>query len=216
MAGNKNGQSITDSVHSMQQKLELQLHEQYAINNNATLSSMLSLFVSMLATLGGYGYVFINSTNRHLSHPVSATREIYTTDDLIFTTIAATIVLTAISGLCISTGYKGRMEQFVVYAIRKKYYTKPEYYKVFPNGYQPFKKGCYTSPIQDPYNTFFYLTSFIAVAINLASMYRTCFHDVYALATACACYFGYVVYKLKKSHCKYKKRCKERLEALVG
>lgn len=33
----------------MQQEMELQLHEQYAINNNANLGSVVSLIITMLA-----------------------------------------------------------------------------------------------------------------------------------------------------------------------
>ena len=47
---------------SMEQELEKQLHEQYAINNNANLSSVIALLVSLFAAIGAYGYVFIHTT----------------------------------------------------------------------------------------------------------------------------------------------------------
>ena len=192
----------------MQQELELQLHEQYAINNNATLSCMLTLFCTMLATLGGYGYVFINSVNEQSPNSTVAP---YTTDDLLFTTLAALVVLTAISCICIYTGYKGRMEQFVVYAIRKKYYSRQQYRKVFPIGYHPYKKGCYTKPIQDPYNTFFYIVSFMILAISIATLLRTDFYCWWILTIACASYLVYITIILCNSYRKYQKRYKERI-----
>lgn len=192
----------------MQQELELQLHEQYAINNNATLSSMLTLFCTMLATLGGYGYVFINSVNEQYPIPPAVS---YTTDDLLFTTLAAIVVLSAISSISISTGYKGRMEQFVVYAIRKRYYSRQQYRRVFSVGYHPFKKGCYTRPIQDPYNTFLYIVSFMILAISAATLLKTDFYRWWVLAIACASYLAYIVITLRNSYTKYKKRFKERI-----
>ena len=44
----------------MTQKLELQLHEQYAINNNANLSSIVTLICTILVIFGSYGYVFVH------------------------------------------------------------------------------------------------------------------------------------------------------------
>jgi hypothetical protein len=42
-------------------ELERQLHEQYAINNNSNLSSIIALMTALLAIFGVYGYVFIHT-----------------------------------------------------------------------------------------------------------------------------------------------------------
>ena len=167
--------SIDDSK-KMQQQLELQLHEQYAINNNATLSSMLTLFCTMLAVLWGYGYVLINLSDKNeVFYSPFDSGSVYPINDLVLTTWAATIVLTAISWICIKTGYKGRMEQFIIHAIRLKYYEgKSDLYKILPYNYNPLKKGkCWIRPIQSPYDTFLYIISIVTLLINLCTWCKT-------------------------------------------
>ncbi len=171
---------------SMQQELELQLHEQYAINNNATLSSMLTLFCTMLAVLWGYGYVLINSSKKYESFYLLRDGGMYTLNALVLATCATTIVLTAISWICIKTGYKGRMEQFIIHAIRLKYYeSESNLYKILPNNYNPLKneegdKKClnrilflkrWIRPIQSPYDTFLYIISIMTLLINICTLF---------------------------------------------
>ena len=47
---------------SLKEDFVKQLHEQYAINNNAHLSSVISLMVAMLAVFYGFGYMFVYSS----------------------------------------------------------------------------------------------------------------------------------------------------------
>lgn len=51
---------ITDNE-EMQQELEKQLHEQYAINNNANLGSIIVLLTALIAVFGAYGYIYLHS-----------------------------------------------------------------------------------------------------------------------------------------------------------
>ena len=66
----------------------------------------------------------------------------YALDALIFAGIAATIVLFIMKYICAYQGISQRLEQFVVYAIRSKYYgespigLKP---RIYPSNYHPFK-----------------------------------------------------------------------------
>lgn len=212
-----------DDPKNMQQQLELQLHEQYAINNNATLSSMLTLFVTMLAVLAGYGYVFINSQGECEPGFCMKVGDLYTIHALLLTTLASTLVLAAIAYICIETGYKGRMEQFITYAIRKKYYRTEELLETFPKGYTPFKnEGSWIRPIQSPYDTFFRITIIAAIVINVATIAR-----VLCSACNCGCFSCtaailvfllllsllvcsiVVIYHLGHCYCKYQNRAKE-------
>ena len=169
---------------SMQQELELQLHEQYAINNNATLLSMLTLFCTMLAVLWGYGYVLFNSSNKCESFYLLRDEGMFTLNALVLATCATTIVLIAISWICIKTGYRGRLDQFIIHAIRLKYYgSESNLYKILPNNYNPLKneggnKKCvdriffpkrWIRPIQSPYDTFLYIISIMTLLINLCT-----------------------------------------------
>lgn len=43
-------------------ELEKQLHKQYAINNNAKVSSFVSFIVALFALFGFYGYMYANTT----------------------------------------------------------------------------------------------------------------------------------------------------------
>lgn len=215
----------------MQQKLELQLHEQYAINNNATLSSMLTLFVSMLAIIGGYGYVFVNSDTDCGTEFCLKAKELYTISSLLLATSATTLVLAAISYICIKSGYKGRMEQFITYAIRIKYYkTEETLQKIFPKNYNPFKEdGSWITPIQSPFDTFFYITIFTTLIINIATMIRVlcgiCHSECICHSTVCLVYFQMicvliffwvVIYCLQNCYCKFRCRFDEYRSKLGG
>ena len=49
----------------MQEKqfeLEKQLHEQYAINNNSNLGSIIAILTTLVSVIGVYGYIFVHST----------------------------------------------------------------------------------------------------------------------------------------------------------
>ncbi len=143
---------------------------------------MLTLFVTMLAILAGYGYVFINSqTECELDLSLKA-GDLYTIPALLVTTSASTLVLAAIAYICIETGYKGRMEQFITYEIRRKYYgTEEALLEIFPQGYTPFKNDrSWLTPIQYPYDTFFHITTIAVIIINLATIVRV-------LCCACNC-----------------------------
>lgn len=171
-----------DKNAKMQQQLEMHLHEQYATNNNATLSSMLTLFVTMLAVLAGYGCVFLNSQAECEPESLLKVGDLYTISALLLTTSASTLILAAIAYICIETGYKGRMEQFITYAIRKKYYrTEEAFLEIFPKGYTPFKKdGNWITPIQSPYDTFLHITTVSMILINIVTTVRV-------LCSACNC-----------------------------
>lgn len=150
------------SRRAMRQEMELQLHEQYAQNNNANLGSIITLIVTLLAVFYGYGYVYLNSSLTFSDDfgQFLDKNDNYTLDALLFTAMAVYVVLGIIYYICYGQGLRQRMEQFVTFAIRTKYYRKlqraekprqasqdfPEslmddsYGDIFPSGYHPFKK----------------------------------------------------------------------------
>lgn len=145
------------SREEMQQEMELQLHEQYAQNNNANLGSIITLIVTLLAVFYGYGYVYLHSTLEFSEGFVKMYEDgYYTLDALVLTTMAVYVVLGIIYYICYYQGLHQRLEPFITFAIRAKYYRKnksnfldndgfPEalmddsYNEVFPCGYHPFK-----------------------------------------------------------------------------
>ena len=128
----------------MQQELERQLHEQYAINNNSNLSSIVTLFVALIAVFGGYGYIFIHSSLFfNFEEIYDGTNGQYSLDALIFAAMAVFTVVYFMESMCLYQGYHQRYEQFITYAIRCKYYKdNPECIrpKLYPSNYNPFNK----------------------------------------------------------------------------
>jgi len=137
--------------------MELQLHEQYAINNNANLGSVVVLLAAMIGVFWGYGYIFIHSTNNFIDFENSCFLycnccENYSLDAFVFTAIASSIVIHIMRKICIYQGYAQRYEQFITFAIRCKHFTSlfvkdskddklsNENRGIFSEEYHPFNK----------------------------------------------------------------------------
>ncbi len=124
-------------------EMEMQLHEQFATNYSSGFSSTVALFCTLLAVLYGYGHIFLHSSLTFTQALEGLyTDGIYALDALIFAGIAATIVLFIMKYICVYQGISQRMEQFIIYAIRSKYYgerpidLEP---RIYPSTYHPFK-----------------------------------------------------------------------------
>lgn len=128
-------------------EMEMQLHEQFSVNYNSTYSTTIALFCSLLAVLYGYGHVYLKSSIEFAADPGEILQSSgYSLDALIYATIAANIVLAIMKYICLYQGVNQRLEQFLVHAIRTKYYnqdpTEMVNPKIYPFGYTPFwKKG---------------------------------------------------------------------------
>lgn len=123
-------------------ELAKQLHEQYAINNNSNLSSVVTLFVALIAVFGGYGYIFIHSSlNFNFEEMYNKCTESYTMDALVLAAMASFIVIAFMKHICLYQGYHQRFEQFITYSIRSNYHMIDDNfeYKIFPDDYSPFK-----------------------------------------------------------------------------
>jgi len=129
-------------------KMELQLHEQYAINNNANLSSIVAIIVALVVVLGYWGLVYVEEDK--------------CSNKFMIVSIGTFFVLTITSYLCLYQGFQQRYEQFITYAIRCKYYKcRPEKEKdIFPQSYTPFEKKWFNVP-QGLYN-FLFRSFFVA------------------------------------------------------
>ncbi len=167
-------------------ELERQLHEQYAINNNSNLSSIIALMTTLLAVFGVYGYVFIHTNIEfannwgNLIAETNCDKAVYHLDVLILATLSAYFVLIVLYYLANYIGVNQRKEQFITYAIRQNYYHRnnTEYDKVYPKGYTPFNKSI-TDFVQGLYGEIscilkitFYLITFltsIKILFNIKS-----------------------------------------------
>ena len=128
----------------LEHELEKQIHEQYAINNNANLSSIIALLLGLFAAIGAYGYVFIHTTVTSLpiNYPIVTS---FDSSQFLFATIGCHIVLVIMLHICMYQGFAQRYEQFVTYAIRYEYHSQVNHSmltkKIFPNTYHPFNKS---------------------------------------------------------------------------
>lgn len=125
-------------------KLLEQLHEQYAINNNANLSSVVALVVAMIGVVGVFGYVYVRSVlNFSDKFDIMYTQNsgLYTMDAVLLSFMASYIILTIIEHLCMYQGYNQRYEQFIINAIRDFYIDGNTRDAIFPPSYHPFDKS---------------------------------------------------------------------------
>lgn len=198
----------------MKNKMLLHLHEQYAVNNNAKLSSAVTLIVGLLAVIGAYGYVFL-----HVDDNLGCLRSTheYTLDDLILTAMAAIIVLAIMKHICIYQGFAQRRDQFIIYAIRcyhgLKINNKDEE-RIFPDNYHPFNKEG-VEIFQGLFGEFIKICSIIQIIIILSLVlvhhyscggnYETDFKLLLILVFVCC--LGFSKYQQYEFSRKYKKLC---------
>ncbi len=125
----------------MKDELLSQLHEQYAVNNNANVSSMVTLIVGIIVVIGYYGYVFVNSCNEFGNEMWQfKCYDSYTLTTLLLTYFATVCVIGILMRLCIYQGIAQRKEQFIIEQIRKYYDTDNVISKILPEDYTAHNK----------------------------------------------------------------------------
>ena len=190
-------------------ELEKQLHEQYAINNNSNSAALISLMGALLVVMTGYGYVLYQY---HLC-PCRGVKMVYVTACI------ASLVMALLYCVCIHLGAGQRMEQFITFAIRAKYYginenderkqkTNIEIFNgTYPPDYNPFDKSI-NNFVQGLYNILscvfavaMYAIALILTIIVQNNLYNTTLFVLFTLSLHCLSYS----YKIKR-FVKYKKR----------
>lgn len=189
-------ETITDDNSDRIFELEKQLHEQYAVNNNSNSGTLISLLSTLLVAITGYGYVLYQYQIMECNTAI-----------VNLAAIVAMAVMILLHCISIHLGAGQRMEQFITFAIRKKYYksNKTSYEEIFPEYYHPFNKGLF-SFVQGLYNIWSgatFLTVCGIVACSLIFVKDGC----QCLIVCCGgigimCGVLYRVYKFKK----YQKR----------
>ena len=128
----------------VKQKMLLQLHEQYAVNNNSGLSSVVSLIVGMLAAIGFYGYAYVFSTNDFETKfgDSCCCSCSFSLTQLSIIAIFSLLVLAIIIHICIYQGSAQRLEQFIIHKIRIEYglVNQDGTSKIIPSSYKPSGK----------------------------------------------------------------------------
>lgn len=173
---NTNTTNLANAQRTMIQEMELQLHEQYAINNNSNLSSIIALLVSMLISLGAYGYVFLYSSNQWSGLGDLVKQEgngpIFSLTALLLTMTAVSIVIFVMIYLCVYQGVAQRCEQFITDAIRRKYKMFEDGNQcVLPKGYSPYGKKC-LEVVQGLYGELVKILIVVEILIVLSSLWK--------------------------------------------
>lgn len=174
-------------IYDEQFELKKQLHEQYAMNNNERMSSLITLFVSLIIVIGAYGYMFLHTTLDSSPNlgKLFLGDDKYTVDVLLLTSSIAFIIIAVIQHLCIYQGAYQRKEQFIVYAIRCEVGLAKS--SIFPDTYNPFEKTIKTF-VQGIYGElvklfemmqfimlFLTLWKYFATSANVSSVTYMCF-----------------------------------------
>lgn len=136
----------TNKQKEMKDELLSQLHEQYAVNNNANLSTIITLVVTLIAVIGYFGYVYVHTGVQFSENFGCLIAEkvgdvhVYYLDALLLVYLASVGVLGILARLCIYQGVSQRKEQFIVEAIRNEYIDEGSRFKIFPLRYNPCGK----------------------------------------------------------------------------
>ena len=140
-------------------ELEKQLHEQYAINNNSNAGFVISLISTLLIAVTGYGYVLYQHIVGECDNKSLVSLSV----------LLACAVMTLLHCVCIQMGSGQRMEQFITFNIRTKYYKgkETEYNSIFPNDYVPFGKT-FCVFVQGVYNLLSVFTLLAGICIVIS------------------------------------------------
>ena len=202
-------ETIIDNNDDRVFELEKQLHEQYAVNNNSNAGALISLLSPFLVAVSGYGYVM---------YAYSASCAHCNLQMLYISAGIASLIMAMLYCISIHLGSSQRMEQFIILAIRLKYYNciaedsnkgAKEYTDIFPLGYHPFNKD-ESSFVQGLYNE---LSHFIIVVLYVIALTIIIVDDHICYSLMFICYTSIlhsIIYNYKNNkYLKYKKREKE-------
>ncbi len=202
-------------------KIMSQLHEQYAINNNAGMQSVVSLLVGMFAVLGSFGYVWLHVP----SNPLKFTENSFNGEQLLFVLAASLIVLLIMTYICMFQGTKQRCDQFIIQKIREKAFYRKwenapktkeniiEYEDIFPKGFNPYDKSG-LGIVQGLYGEFAKIFAFVGAALCVVSYYKLigivlyegiAIYSVLCLVAYALLWILFLVYMI----CKYEKKCED-------
>jgi len=189
----------------MQKELELQLHEQYAINNNANVSSFIAMIGALIIAFTGYGYVLY----QYLMGDVCCCKMADAETMVHIATFAVLVVIFILYMVALNLGTGQRMEQFITFAIRQTAYKdKIDTYKeIYPKSYHPFNKTIWRFT-QGMYNSLLYIFLIVYIIVCIyTALYildRPCCMFAYALLLVAmiiiTCYKYYSYIKREKEY----------------
>jgi len=165
-------------------ELEKQLHEQYAINNNASISSFVSFIVAIFALFGSFGYVFVYSSIEFSVGGKFVVNNIMTLDIFLLFSVMVAGIMLFISLISLQLGYSNRNNQIIINNIRNRYFDKNKD-KIFGNNYNPLDKKWFDF-IQDYFNNFYWMFFSGQILVLLFTLIKI-------KSTICSIYFTLII-----------------------
>lgn len=187
---------MADENEEMRNKMELNLHNSFSENYNSLTGTVITILMTSVAVLYGYGYVFLECSNNLASclfqikdyndqlieimvdqKPLSIVGIQGKTDlninALVLTFLAVEFVLFALMHILVVQGTSLRREQFIVYMFRQKnkLNIKPE--ANITGSYSPFGKKC-LNILPGLYKELFIILACIASCLLLTTICRVC------------------------------------------
>ncbi len=131
----------TKTKEEMQQALEQQLHEQYAINNNEGIKSFVAFIAAIIALFGAFGYVFVNTEPQCAPQGCAFFGgSAFYIEAYIGIAIVTSIVLGFLADIALALGWNQRQNHWIIQRIRKKYYDEAQMREVFGDIYKATDK----------------------------------------------------------------------------
>lgn len=163
----------------IQQDLEKQLHEQYAINNNAKVSNFVSFIVALFALFGFYGYIFAYTIPEFSTNGIMVIEnggcnksDTFTLDIFIVMSLVVSGLLYFLSKMSLTLGYGQRSDQIVIDRIREKHYpNEQDRTQLFGKGYTAKNKG-WCNFVQDYFNLFYWLFFWSQIFVVVSSIIK--------------------------------------------
>lgn len=152
-------------------ELESQLHEQYAINNNANVSSFVSFVVALLALFGFFGYSFVFSSNKFSTEGVLIKEGIMSLDVFLLFSIIVIGMLFFLALVSLHLGYSNRSNQIIINRIRDRYFGKKKKI-IFGKSYSPLKKT-WRSFVQGYFDLFYWMFFSGQILVIFFTVFKT-------------------------------------------
>ena len=183
----------------MQKELELQLHEQFAINNNANSNSFVAMLGALIIAFTGYGYVLyqflMGDYGRCCCQNAKAQAMVH------IATIAVLVVILILYVVAVHIGASQRSDQFVIHKIRGNAYAHDmsRFKDIYGKGYSPVGKSfmCF---VQGFYNSLSWMLLAIYSVIAFVTwgvVLKCCCLQTVAIILLVAM-LGYRLYKFAK------------------
>lgn len=199
----------TKTKEEMQQALEQQLHEQYAINNNEGIKSFVAFIAAIIALFGAFGYVFVNTEPQCAPQGCAFFGgSAFYMEAYIGIAIITSIVLGFLADIALALGWNQRQNHWIIQHIREKYYDEEPMRDVFGSIYKASKKN-FWSFIPGIFNSLYWLFVVLQAVVIGATRFQLC------RVSECCCRWSFFILiailiislgrRCYYYHCKYKK-----------